>query len=247
MARAQANSEPHTFHEAIGLTLLGLGTLLFLSLISYTPRDVPTWFPLHTFDPANRHTLNFIGPFGAIFACVAYSFLGSAAYLLAAILLGYGGAKLLSPSLHLTRRSLWVVAFILSAASLAHLLQLPLIDAPQLKIAGEGGWLGIWIGQNLFRRALGVVGAMIVLVSLYFVSLILMTGIHPVAVIRKLAGLPSVWAHRIRAWRMARANEEEKLTLESERVAKERRRLERSLAKKGLRSPGDAAAEPASD
>jgi S-DNA-T family DNA segregation ATPase FtsK/SpoIIIE len=247
MARAQANSEPHSYHEAIGLTLLGLGTLLFLSLISYTPRDVPTWFPLHTFDPANRHTLNFIGPFGAIFACIAYSFLGSAAYLLAAILLGYGGAKLLSPSLHLTRRSLWVVAFILSAASLAHLLPLVLIDASRLNIAGEGGWLGKWIGQNLFRRALGLVGALIVLISLYLVSLILMTGIHPVTVLRNLAGLPGLWTQRIRAWKMARADEQEKLVLESERVAKERRRLERSLAKKGLRAPTDTGVETAPD
>jgi len=240
MARAQANSEPQTFHEAIGFTLLGLGTLLFLSLISYTPRDVPTWFPLHTFDPANYHTLNFIGPLGAILACVAYSFLGSASYLLAAILLGYGGAKLLSPTLHLTRRSLWVIAFVLSAASLAHLLPLVLIDAPRLNIAGEGGWLGKWIGQNLFRRALGMVGALIVLISLYLVSLILMTGIHPVAVVRSAAGLPKLWAQKIRTWRMARADAQEKLTIESERVAKERRKLERSLAKKGLRPAHDA-------
>jgi S-DNA-T family DNA segregation ATPase FtsK/SpoIIIE len=245
MARAQANSEPQTFHEAIGFTLLGLGTLLFLSLISYTPRDVPTWFPLHTFDPANRHTLNFIGPLGAILACLAYSFLGSASYLLAAILLGYGGAKLLSPALHLTRRSLWVIAFILSAASLAHLLPLVLIDAPRLNIAGEGGWLGKWIGQNLFRRALGMVGALIVLISLYLVSLILMTGIHPVAVIRNAIGVPKMVAQKIRAWRMGRANAREKLTIESERVAKERRKLERSLAKKGLRSAHEASPEPA--
>ena len=70
MARAQ-ESHPHSIHEAVGLTLLGLGTLLFLALISYHPRDVPTWFPWHSFEPANRHTLNFIGPFGAIAACLA--------------------------------------------------------------------------------------------------------------------------------------------------------------------------------
>src|SRR5678815_4503565 len=96
-----------------------------------------------------------------------------------------------------------------------------LIDAPRLNIAGEGGWLGKWIGQNLFRRALGMVGALIVLISLYLVSLILMTGIHPVAVVRSAAGLPKLWAQKIRTWRMARADAQEKLTIESERVAKE--------------------------
>ena len=115
MAHTQERNQ--TFHEVIGLVLLGLGTLLFLALISYTPRDVPTWFPLHTFEPANRNALNFIGPLGAILACLAYSFLGAAAYLLAAVLLGYGGAKLLTPSIQLTRQSaIWCVSFILSAA-----------------------------------------------------------------------------------------------------------------------------------
>ncbi|MES2569881.1 MAG: DNA translocase FtsK 4TM domain-containing protein, partial [Verrucomicrobiota bacterium] len=104
----------------IGLALLGLGTLLFLALISYTPRDVPTWFPLHSFATPNRNTLNFIGPFGAIVACLCYSFFGAAAYLFPAMLLGYGGAKLLTPSLHLSRRWAWVAVFFVSAACLTH-------------------------------------------------------------------------------------------------------------------------------
>src|SRR5436190_9413040 len=150
MARAR-EVHSHSVDEAVGLSLLGLGTLLFLSLISYHPRDVPTWFPLHNFDPANRHTFNFIGPFGAIIACLSYALLGSASYLVAALMLGYGGAKLLQPELHLTRRSLWVGAFIISGACLAHLLPFVFINSRELNIAGVGGWIGKWGGDAVLR------------------------------------------------------------------------------------------------
>ncbi|MEO7317589.1 MAG: DNA translocase FtsK 4TM domain-containing protein [Chthoniobacteraceae bacterium] len=232
MARAQ-ETHPHSIHEALGLMLLALGTLLFLALISYHPRDVPTWFPLHAFEPANRHTLNFIGPVGAIIGCTFYSFLGVGSYLVAAVLLGYGGAKLLQPELHLTRRSLWVVAFIISGSCLAHLLPFAFLDSPRLNIAGEGGWIGKWVGESIFRAALGKVGAAIVLVALYVVSLILMTGIHPILVVRQLVALLGRATDKLHAWRMARANHSEQLSLEAQRIEKQRRKLERSLVRQG--------------
>ena len=232
MARAQ-ESHSHSIHEAVGLTLLGLGTLLFLALISYHPRDVPTWFPWHSFEPANRHALNFIGPFGAIAACLAYSFFGAAAYLVAAALLGYGGAKLLQPEMHLTRRSAWVGAFIVAGACLAHLLPFNFIDSQTLNLAGEGGWVGKWIGESVLSAALGKVGALIVLLLLYVVSLILMTGIHPLAVVRAIMTLPGRVQERLHAARMARANETEQLSLEAQRIEKQRRKLERSLVRRG--------------
>jgi len=232
MARAQ-ETQPHSIHEALGLTLLALGALLFLSLISYHPRDVPTWFPLHDYEPANRHTLNFIGPFGAIIGCVFYSFLGAGSYLVAAVLLGYGGAKLLQPELRFTRRMAWVVAFVVSGACLAHLLPFAFIDSPRLNIAGEGGWIGKWIGESIVRAALGKIGAAIVLVALYLVSLVLMTGVHPISAIRQLLALPGRATDRLHAWRMARANHSEQLSLEAQRIEKQRRKLERSLVRQG--------------
>ena len=255
MARAPANHEPHSLHEVIGLVLLAAGTLLFLALISYTPRDVPEWFKLGGSVPANRHALNFIGPLGAIVACVAYFFLGAASYLAAAVLLGYGGGKLLAAKLHLTRRFVWVVAFILSAAALAHAMEsmasargqrFTLIEWTHLNIAGEGGLLGKWIGQGLFA-ILGSVGALIVLLCVYVVSLILMTGIHPVAVVRRMVALPGILREKYRGWRMARANEQEKLAIEGQRVARERRKLERSLARKGVSEPDSPEPVPAAD
>src|ERR1700733_2996189 len=92
MPRAKEN---RTFNEVLGLILLGLGTLLFLALISYEPKQVPAWFPLSS-SSSNHSSANFIGPLGAILACCFYFIFGAASYLAAATLLGYGGALLLN-------------------------------------------------------------------------------------------------------------------------------------------------------
>ena len=68
MARSPEQTN-HTANEIVALSLLVLGTLVFLSLISYTPGDVPNWFPLSSVARAGRGTANFIGPIGAIVAC----------------------------------------------------------------------------------------------------------------------------------------------------------------------------------
>jgi S-DNA-T family DNA segregation ATPase FtsK/SpoIIIE len=246
MARARATpstSHPHSIDEAIGLSLLGLGTLLFLALISYHPRDVPTWFPLHSFDPANRQTLNFIGPFGAILACSIYAFLGAAAYLLSALCLGFGGVKLLHPDFPLARRAHWMLIFVLSGACLLEALPFQLIDARFMNIAGEGGWIGKWIGGSVFEKLLGTVGALLVLSVLYFVSLTLATGLRPMAILRWFASLPGRLADRWHQRQIERANEAERLRIEAERLEKERRKIERSLRKKGLVPPDSEPAD----
>ncbi len=240
MARAQAQPT-HSFHEVLSLVLLGAGTLLFLALISYTPADVPSWFPLSSVAAARGPMLNFIGSLGAIAACCCYAFLGAASYLVAALLLGYGGAKLLNPELRLTTRASWSIAFIVSGASLAHLMPFRLIDAPRLNIVSEGGWVGKVIGGVLFDNLLGSVGSIIVLVLLYVASLILLTGIHPIAAGRELAALPGVWLEKWRAHKLANAEDQERLQLEAERLDRERRKLEKTLAKRGLTKSGEPA------
>ncbi len=229
MARVQEQKQTNqTYHEAIGLTLLGLGTLLFLALISYTPDDL-SWFKT----PPHRTAWNFIGPLGAWVAGACYFLLGAASYLVAAVLLGCGGAKLLSPALPLSRRAVWCVLFVVCAACLAEVLPFAFIDAHRLSIAGEGGWIGKWLGGRVLHAALGGVGALVVLLCGYVVSLILMTGIHPVEVVRRTLGLPAWLVGKYRAWQRARAGEAEQLSIDALRLEKERRRLEKALTKKG--------------
>jgi S-DNA-T family DNA segregation ATPase FtsK/SpoIIIE len=193
-------------HEFKGLVLLGLGLVLFLSLISYTPQDVPGWFPLGPATARNSlHPLNFLGQTGAVIAAVAYTALGSAAYLLCAMLLGYGSAKLILPGSALGRRALWSVSFVLSGACLAYLLDIPFIDAQRLGISGEGGWIGSFVGGVFLKRLLGTVGALFVLGIVYVLSILYMTGVDPREVLGLLLAIPPKAREAFIRWKLARA------------------------------------------
>ena len=73
-----AQSRKHNaWNEVMGLVLLGAGTVLFLALISYTPKDVPSWVWFSSVSPPNNPAQNFIGPTGAIIAGFLYLTLGS--------------------------------------------------------------------------------------------------------------------------------------------------------------------------
>ena len=101
MARSAKNS---AWNEVFAIILLLTGTLLFFALISFSPRDLPSWVPWSYLSPPNRPAQNFIGPFGAIFASVFYLLIGAASYFLAAALLGFGAAKLFYPRLRVLAR-----------------------------------------------------------------------------------------------------------------------------------------------
>ena len=230
MARASEKTN-HSVPEILSLVLLGAGTLLFLALISYSPADVPSWFPLSTVAGSRGPVLNFIGRLGAIVACCSYTFLGAASYLVSALLLGYGGAKLLNPELRLTRRAVWAVGFVVSGACLAHYWP-AILDLDRLGIAGAGGWVGKFFGQTILKTLLGSVGSAIFLVLLYVSSLVMMTGIHPIAAGRELAALPGRLRGKWYARQMAEADEQQRLTLEAERLDRQRRKLEKTLSKR---------------
>src|SRR5207248_10711515 len=158
-------------NELFALFLLFIGTLLFLALISYTPKDVPSWVWFSSYSPANHPAQNFIGPVGAIVAGLSYQLIGAAAYLFAAILIGFGAAKLFHPSLSVTRRLAWIVLFIWSGACLLHLQPYHLRGWHAIfNIQGPGGWIGYAFDDEqhgLLRSALGPFGSPIVSVGAY--------------------------------------------------------------------------------
>jgi S-DNA-T family DNA segregation ATPase FtsK/SpoIIIE len=193
-------------HEFTGLILLASGLVIFLSLISYAPADLPGWMPFHqATSSASKQTLNFLGVFGAILAFLTYSLLGSSAYLVCAMLLGYGSAKLILPGTRLSKRALWSISFVCSGACLAHLLNIPLIDADRLSLTSEGGWFGKFVGGNLLQTALGSIGAISVLLVLYGASILYMTGVEPREVLQLLIALPPKGLELLKDWLADRA------------------------------------------
>jgi DNA segregation ATPase FtsK/SpoIIIE, S-DNA-T family len=228
----------NAWNEVMGLVLLGVGTVLFLALISYTPRDVPSWVWFSSISPPNNPAQNFIGPTGAIVAGFLYMTLGSASYLIATILLGFGGAKLCLPGFRILRRLPWAVVFVISGATVAHLQPWFLHTwRRDFNIMGPGGWTGYWLG-SLLLDMLGQVGSIISLSMIYLVSLIWLTGIRPVYLVKhSIQSTKDLFRRMVEdseRRRMQASNERERLEANQKKIEKEIRRHEKELKKKGI-------------
>jgi len=227
------------------LVLLFAGTLLFFALISYTPKDIPSWFWFSHVSPANHPAQNFIGPLGAIVAGICYQLIGVfASLLLAAVLLGFGAAKLFYPRLRMAIRIPWIVLFLVSGACLdeawgiSHLLgrKVP------VDIRGPGGLIGYGLSnehRGLLPAALGPMGSVLLIVGVYLTMLILVTGLRPIHLVREMVNLTRRSVAKLHEWRVRRrirkSDLREKLKTEKERRALEA--LQKQLKKKGVPVP----------
>ncbi len=245
MARTDRHS---AWNEVLALVLLFVGTLLFFALISYTPKDVPSWVWFSNVSPSNHPAQNFIGPVGAIIAGICYQLIGAAGYLLAAILLGFGAAKLFHPSLRVTRRLAWIVLFIWSGACLLQLQPYHLRGwHAAFNIQGPGGWIGYAFADEhhgLLRSALGPFGSLILLIGVYATTLILVTGLRPIYLVRETVAATRRWGTALQEWRLRRqlrkADLKEQLEISERHLAKQRRIYEKELKKKGIVVPQPA-------
>ncbi len=250
MPRAQQN---RTANEVLGLILLALGTILFLSLVTFEPHQVPAWFPLSEFASASsRSSSNFIGPAGAILACTFYFVLGAASYLAAVTLLGYGGGLLLSVTRPPAQRLPWILAFIFSGAGLLELQpwflkNWWLLTDPKKHFGGPGGLVGEFLTgkqHGLLRAITGPAGSAILLACLYVTSLVLMTGIHPILLLRQALALPGKLWEKYYNYRIERADERGRLELEQKRMERQARKIEKELTKKGYPAPQSQPQQP---
>jgi DNA segregation ATPase FtsK/SpoIIIE, S-DNA-T family len=248
LSDAVARTEKQSaWSEVFALILLFVGTLLFFALISYTPKDVPSWVWFSHISPSNHPAQNFIGPVGAIVAGICYQCIGVfASLLLAAVLLGFGAAKLFHPRLRVTPRIPWIVLFILSGACLdqlwdiSHLIGLKV----PVDIQGSGGLIGYRLAdehRGLLRAALGPVGSLLFVLGIYATTLILVTGLRPIHLVRETVGATRRVGTRLHEWQLQRKlgklNLKEKLEISERQLAKQRRSLEKQLKKKGMPVP----------
>jgi DNA segregation ATPase FtsK/SpoIIIE, S-DNA-T family len=233
------------WNEVFALVLLFAGTLLFFALISYTPKDIPSWFWFSHVSPANHPAQNFIGPLGAIVAGICYQLIGVfASLLLAAVLLGFGAAKLFHPRLRVALRIPWIILFLISGACLdqawgiSHFLgrKVP------VDIQGPGGLIGYRLSdehRGLLPAALGPVGSVLLVVGVYLTTLILVTGLRPIHLVREMVNLTRRSVAKLHEWRVRRtirkSDLKEQLKTQKGRSALEA--LQKQLKKKGLPVP----------
>ena len=230
------------------LVLLFAGTLLFFALISYTAKDIPGWLWFSHVSPANHPAQNFIGPLGAIVAGICYQLIGVfASLLLAAVLLGFGAAKLFYPRLRIVVRIPWIILFLISGACLDQAWGISYLLGRKVPvdIQGPGGLIGYRLSdehRGLLPAALGPVGSVLLVVAVYLTTLILVTGLRPIHLVREMVSLARRSVAKMAEWRVRRRIRKSDLT-EQLKTDKQRRALEalqKQLKKKGVPVPEPA-------
>ena len=170
--------------ELVGIGLILGGVLLFVSLLRFTPEDFVDWKVLGSFAPKDAPdgpTRNLIGPLGALIGFVFVGLFGAAAYLIAAGTVWLGVAIAWFKSRLGLRTVVGFASLMLASAALFNVLGW---DGGAGLGSWAGGALGEGLGNYIFKGLLGTVGSAIVLLGVYLVSLILLTGWHPVAFVR---------------------------------------------------------------
>jgi len=243
VSRSSKNS---AWNEVVAIILLGVGTLLFLALISYNPKDLPSWVPWSYLSPPNRPAQNFIGPAGAIFASIFYYLIGAGSYLLAGALLFFGTMKLFHAGVRLVARLPWTILFIASGACLFQWQTWHLQGWKHAyNIQGPGGWVGYVFGKTLLLTSMGKVGSGILLGGIYVASLILMTGLRPIHLVQQTVSGTRDALGRLHEWRLHRqlrnADIKGQLAISQKELSKQRRAIEKQLKRKGAAVPEPAA------
>jgi len=181
-------------HDLLGVVMIVSAILFFLALFSYDPRDLPTWAPFNPTDTQNVTAVNFIGTGGALVAFYSLMVTGLATYLLPFSLMWFGVCKLASRTHITSKHWLGVVMVVVTGAALLDLSGWD-FGKGEISPLGTGGAMGRLIGGKLFFNLLGSVGSVLVLVIIYSLGLIFVTGMHPMEVLASARReIPEMWA-----------------------------------------------------
>ncbi|MCW1884709.1 DNA translocase FtsK [Luteolibacter flavescens] len=229
--RGEAPEVPRWSNEVVGAILICAGLIAFLSVISYTPRDLPSTGLMEAFaepTPPGEPTHNFIGIVGAFLGFAQVSLFGAAGYIVPVALIWFGVAKLVFDARLWPRTMLGFTVLTLSGAAFMHALGGHADD-----FTGPGGVTGYLLAHFIFLKLIGKVGSLILLGGTYLVALILITGQRPISFLKGCAAIVSGWIAAFRERRELTNLEtakEELRAAERERE-RERRRKERETGK----------------
>ncbi|MGH7231764.1 MAG: DNA translocase FtsK 4TM domain-containing protein, partial [Nitrospiraceae bacterium] len=188
-ARSASRQPSNLKHEVIGVLLLTLGLLSLLSLVSFSPTDVPL-FGSRT--GAAVPTRNMIGTVGASLAAALFWLIGAGAYLLPFLLVMLGARCFVEGALSVTLRS--AAGSLAALVFLSGLLHLELIGVPTLSSGlvhrgTAGGVTGQFLADGL-RGYFASTGAHIIVLAGLLVSLLLAT---PMSLAELWTRVPEWW------------------------------------------------------
>jgi S-DNA-T family DNA segregation ATPase FtsK/SpoIIIE len=207
-SRSKKGGESGWSNEVAGIAMIGGGLLLLLSLVSYTPSDLPMGLPftgttwLDGFAPdgeANSPRHNFIGPVGALLGFVQIQLFGAAGYLLSVGLIWMGVGRLFFEADFSWRTWVGFGVLMVSGACLLGVQETFLSSWPKTYwIVGPGGTIGKIIGAGIFKGLLNTAGSVIVLSVVYAMSAFMLLGLHPVKFAKELgAWSMELWCDQV--------------------------------------------------
>lgn len=170
------------FNEVTSIISVALALLLLLSLLSYNPKGT------NFFGDSLLKDTNLIGKWGNRTADGMLHLTGLGAYLLVLILFYIAFLGIADNRKQLKGYAYAALFFVF--ISFSALLSAIFINSSDI---ASGGVIGEFLSDAL-RSETGNVGAVIILASIFLISLFLSTGISPIKILKKLASIfPGAW------------------------------------------------------
>ena len=234
MARkVSANSESSRgFYDIIGIVFMCFAALLLAALLSYHPRDVSA-----NALPPNPSVHNWIGPFGAWLAYGCFLTIGASAFVLPVLLFFVGLGCFFDAFAYLRRRWAWALILLVCCMGMLDLYREHLGELERNLGVTAGGVLGRNLNQHLCGECFGTVGATIIFLMLYFISLLFLTNFQLGEWVRR------IWDRRATA-PGAETSEEATLERRSRDLQKQTKTLQEQVDRSGLGADGKPVPAP---
>jgi len=235
-------------NEITGIIWITVGLLLLLSLVKYSPSDLPSWGPLEVFAGKSGSTgENLIGPVGGLLGFIQVLLFGAAGYLVPAGLIWFGVIKLAFDTRIWPRATIGFCMILLAGAAWLDAVDYFFSDwARYCNLNSPGGVIGEGVGGFVLTNVIGKWGTIVLASGAYFVGVILLTGQQPVRFL-KLCYL--LLLRRYRDWKENRGEQNKVAAREAEMLAererqREQRRKEREVVKAASVKPVDNDPQP---
>jgi S-DNA-T family DNA segregation ATPase FtsK/SpoIIIE len=191
-------------NEIMGILWISGGLFLLLSLVNYSPADLPRWGMFEAFaGKSGAKAENLIGPVGGILGFLQFLLFGAAGVLLPVGFIWFGIIKLAFDARIWPRAVTGFCILLLSAAAWLHACDFFFKDwAFNCGLPSPGGVIGEGLGGFVLTRLIGRAGTLILTSAAYLIAMIMLTGQQPVRFIKTCFQLAR---EKFQAWQASRS------------------------------------------
>ena len=231
-------------NEITGILWITAGLLLLLSLVKYSPADLPRWRMLEAFAGKSGATgENLIGPVGGILGFIQILLFGAAGVFLPVGFIWFGIVKLAFDARIWPRAVLGFCILLLAGAAWLDAADFFFKEwARNCNLPSPGGVIGDGLGGFVLTSVIGRAGTLVLTGGIYLVAVIMLTGQQPVRFTRACCRLARRKFHEWQASRSAAgkiAARESEMLAERERQREQRRKDRESSKSASAKSNED--------